>query len=166
MRWRRQNPRLPGHDYAGPGVYFLTCCTRSRRRLLTDEIGGRLVTNRLGQILERCWKELPSHYLHVKLDEFVVMPDHFHGIIILKHRACNPRHDLFEVVRALKSFSARGINEITTLSGESLWQRGYYHVVINDRTALNSIREYIRTNRRRLEEFEQNLAMDWLRIRA
>jgi REP element-mobilizing transposase RayT len=123
-----------------------------------------MIRNNYGDIVQSCWDDIPCHYPHVKLGEFVIMPDHIHGIIIIKYdtnvgvgRRPTPtencgeiyrehRHGLPEIVRALKSFSARRINEIRHTSGSSIWQRGYYEHIIRDANSLNRIRKYIKYN--------------------
>ena len=147
-------PRLPGHNYSGPGVYFVTCCIRDRLDLLADSYEDEFVLNRLGRIVGSCWKDLPLHYPLVRLDRMVIMPNHLHGILIFKAPTSSTSHDLFEVMRALKSFSARRINEMRGSPGTTVWQRGFYHSVVTDRVALQRIRNYILLNpvrwRRRL----------------
>ena len=147
MKWSKPaRNRLPGHDYSGLGVYFVTCCVRDRLQLLADTRDEGFVLNRFGRVLESCWDTLPAHYPHVQLDKMIVMPNHLHGILIFRPSAVPCKHDLFEVVRALKSFSARRINEIRETPGSSVWQRGFYHSVITNRSTLHGTRDYIRLN--------------------
>ena len=115
-------------------------------RLFADPEEDGFVLNRFGRMVESCWKGLPAHYPHVRLDKMVVMPNHLHGILVFRPSEVPRKHDLFEVVRALKSFSARRINEIRETPGTSVWQRGFYHSVINNRPTLHVTREYIRLN--------------------
>lgn len=147
MKWRKPvRDRLQGHDYRGPGVYFVTFCVRDRLQLLADSREAGFVLNRFGRMVVSCWEDLPAHYRHVQLDRMVVMPNHLHGILIFRASEVSRKHDLFEVVRAMKSFSARRINEIRKTPGTSVWQRGFYHSVINNRPTLHAIRDYIRQN--------------------
>jgi REP element-mobilizing transposase RayT len=146
-------------------VYFVTCCTKGRGSLLADTRDSRLAVNPLGKAVESCWKELPDHYPEIQLDEMVVMPDHMHGILILKPVPERSGHDLFEIVRNLKAYSARQINQILGRPGGSVWQRGFYHVLIQNRASLERIRNYIRQNPEQWEEMQINLAADWLRNR-
>jgi len=76
--------RLAGYDYAQPRAYFVTICTEGRLRLLGQIDDGQLHCNELGDIVTECWFDLPRHYSHVALDAFVVMPNHIHGIIVLR----------------------------------------------------------------------------------
>ncbi|MBF8294528.1 MAG: transposase, partial [Bacteroidetes bacterium] len=77
---RRNTNRLVGHDYSQPGEYFVTMCTKDREDLFGEITGGEMKLNEVGEIAVKCWKEIPQHYPNIKLDEFVVMPNHVHGI--------------------------------------------------------------------------------------
>jgi putative transposase len=158
---RRRSVRVPGYDYSQPGAYFVTICVRDRDCLLGDVVEERVVLNDVGRIVQETWFDLPNHYPHVELDEFVIMPNHVHGIIVLTEEPIsvvgagfkpaptgNPpkRHGLTEIVRGFKTLSARRINDMQQTTGVSFWQRGYYeHIIRNDR-ALYRIREYILNN--------------------
>jgi REP element-mobilizing transposase RayT len=159
----RRSIRLPGYDYSQPGAYFVTICTHDGEPLFGEVIDGVMHPNRFGRIAQVCWSDMPSHYPHVVLDEFVVMPTHTHQIIVLTGEPvpaapsaeCTPtgdrrsmltRHGLPEVVRAFKTFSGKRINALRRTPGAPVWQRNYYeHIIRNDR-ALQAIRKYIRDN--------------------
>jgi putative transposase len=79
----RRSIRLKGYDYTSPGAYFLTLCTHQRQCLFGHIVDGVMHLNDWGQIVERDWLAIPNHYPHVALDEFVVMPNHIHGIVII-----------------------------------------------------------------------------------
>ena len=145
--------RLREYDYAQAGAYFITIVSHARAMLFGEIAGGETRLNEFGKIVERAWADLPEHYLNVQCDAFVVMPNHIHGIIVLGEpivgaglKPAPTRHALPEVVRALKTFSARRINEMRHLPGAPVWQRNYYeHVVRNDGELLR-VREYIFNN--------------------
>ena len=71
-------------DYRQPGAYFITVCTRNRASILGDVTEGKLCLNAAGRLAQAVWEELPQHYPHVHLDAWTVMPNHVHGIAILK----------------------------------------------------------------------------------
>ena len=148
---RRRSLRLRDHDYTRPGAYFITICTHRRLCLFGRVADGAMHPNAFGEIAVACWRALPRHYPHVELDNFVVMPNHVHGILLLTGAGVVDRpkarhHDLSEVVRAFKTFSARRINELRDTKGNRLWQRGFYEHIIRRGHALNRIRSYIDTN--------------------
>jgi REP element-mobilizing transposase RayT len=133
--------RLPHHDYASPGAYFVTVCTHERRCLFGDIRDDAMHPNEMGQTIEACWRDLPHHYVNVALDTFVVMPNHVHGIVTIKTpRESVSSHGLMQIVRSFKAFSARRIGVVP------LWQRGYYEHVIRSDESLAKIREYIASN--------------------
>jgi REP element-mobilizing transposase RayT len=75
--------RLKGHDYTSPGAYFITICTHQRQCLFGEIIDGEMQLNEFGKWVDACWKRLPTHFPHLQLDRFVVMPNHIHGILTL-----------------------------------------------------------------------------------
>ena len=81
----RRSIRLQGYDYSQPGIYFITLCTQNRECLFGEILNGEMRLNEFGKIAHQCWLEIPQHFPHVQLDEFVVMPDHIHGIIVLNN---------------------------------------------------------------------------------
>ena len=81
-RHRRRSIRLPGYDYTTPGAYFITLCAHRRACLFGEVAGGRVRLNALGRAVLARWKALPRH-ARVRLDAFVIMPNHVHGILIL-----------------------------------------------------------------------------------
>jgi len=82
MKNRRLN-RLKNFDYSQNGMYFVTICTKNRECLFGEILDGKMELNEYGQIATDCWKEIPKHFPSVEIDEFVVMPNHVHGIITI-----------------------------------------------------------------------------------
>jgi len=124
---------------------------------ISDE---RMFLNQAGRIVQDCWADLPNHYPNIELDEFVVMPNHVHGILVILddephsvraglRPARTKRYALSEIVRAFKSFSSRKINSMRGTMGRPVWQRNYYEHIIRDERSLGRIREYIDTNPQR-----------------
>jgi len=77
----RRSIRLKGYDYSQPGWYFVTIVTQNREMLFGDVENREMVLNLFGKIIDYHWKKLPQHFRHVQLDEYQIMPNHFHGII-------------------------------------------------------------------------------------
>ena len=154
---RRPN-RLKGYDYSLPGAYFVTAVTRDRLCLFGEIIDADMRLNEYGDIVRDVWLGLPEHYPDIELDEYVVMLNHFHGILVivepgggtdgtgLRPVPTKARHGLPEMMRGFKSFSARGINQVGADPGQPLWQRSYYDRIIRDDAELNSARQYILDN--------------------
>ncbi len=167
VRQHRRSIRLRDYDYARAGAYFITVCAHNRECLFGEIIDGEIRLNAFGELAQFCWDDLPKHYPNVELDAFVIMPNHVHGIIVLTDSVgagLRPapttmkfkRHGLTEIVRALKSFSARRINESKSSQGTQVWQRNYYEHIIRNERDLNTIREYIVNNPLKWELDEYN----------
>ncbi len=80
---QRRSIRLQSYDYSQPGAYFITVCTSQRIQLFGELAGGQVRLNDAGQIVWEVWKSLPARYPHILLGAAIVMPDHFHGIVII-----------------------------------------------------------------------------------
>ena len=77
----RQSLRLKGYDYGSEGLYFLTICTYDRNHYFGEIKNGKMTLNAAGKIATECWENIPNHFPHTKLYEYVIMPNHVHGII-------------------------------------------------------------------------------------
>lgn len=147
-QYRIPTTRLQEWDYQNTAYYSITICTKDRKKIFGQIKNGSMVLNEYGRILEACWQDLPNHYDNLVLDEHVIMPEHFHGIIMVLHDP-DPeikQHGLPEFVRALKTFSSRKINEKRGTSGHQVWQQRYYDRIIRTRDELIRWRIYIRDN--------------------
>jgi putative transposase len=82
-KYRIASARLSGWDYGQPGLYFITICTKNRRHFFGEIINKEMYLNDTGIIADTCWAEIPRHFNNTTLGEFVVMPNHIHGIIII-----------------------------------------------------------------------------------
>ena len=83
MLHHRRSIRLPGYDYSSEGAYFVTICTHERQHLFGEIVGGNMILNEIGKIVLAQWQKIPGRFMHVELDEFIVMPNHLHGILII-----------------------------------------------------------------------------------
>jgi REP element-mobilizing transposase RayT len=77
----RRSIRLKGYDYSKAGLYFITIVTQDMACLFGDIKNGKMILNDGGRIAHKSWMEIPDHFPNTKLDEFVIMPNHVHGII-------------------------------------------------------------------------------------
>ncbi|NOQ52445.1 MAG: hypothetical protein GQ578_09555, partial [Desulfuromonadaceae bacterium] len=82
----RRSPRLPGYDYSAAGFYFVTICVQGRESLLGEIVEGTMVQNDAGRVVADVWMTLPQRFPNVTIDEFTVMPNHFHGILVFPDR--------------------------------------------------------------------------------
>ncbi len=170
----RRSIRLRGYDYTQEGVYFLTICSYQRKCVFGDVIDDHMMLNKLGSIAEECWRNIPDHFPQVELDEFVVMPNHVHGIIVIvgdstNARTVGARHALPDlptqttppraasfgkpvpgsvgiIVGSFKSAASRRINLLRDTPGAPVWQRNYHEHIIRSEKTYNFIRQYVLDN--------------------
>ncbi len=165
----RHSIRLKYYDYSSPGAYFITICTKNRACLFGNIVNGKMILNEYGKIAHDEWLKTEIIRPRVKLDSFVIMPNHIHGIIILNDDICYCRGTLqrapttqraptFEqfgkptsdsiptIVRLFKSATTKRINEYRNTPTVSVWQRNYYEHIIRNNTELKHIRNYIENN--------------------
>ena len=83
MKRNRRSIRLKGYDYSGNGAYFVTVCTQNRECLFGDVINGGMVLNGYGGIIHKTWEWLAQQYKYILLDTWVIMPNHFDGIVLI-----------------------------------------------------------------------------------
>ncbi len=143
----RRSIRLRGYDYSGPGTYYVTICTHGKQHLFGEVVDGEMCRSELGEKVDSHWRDLPRHYPEARLDAFVLMPNHIHGLIEIVRAGFKTRpRDLSEIVRGFKTWSARRINEFRRTPGTRVWQRNYYEHIVRDPHELAVIHEYISTN--------------------
>ena len=80
---QRRSIRLHGYDYSQTGAYFITLCTQNREHRFGEIVNGEMVMHDAGRIVAECWEQIPNHFPDAELDEWVVMPNHIHGIVII-----------------------------------------------------------------------------------
>jgi REP element-mobilizing transposase RayT len=122
--------------------------------LLGEIINGKMVLNHTGQIVCETLKWLEKQYDHVELDEWVIMPNHIHGIIVITNNCRGgsrtaptvKRKPIGRLVGAFKTVTTKHINQIRKTPGKNLWQRNYYEHVIRNEDDLQRIRKYIVEN--------------------
>lgn len=139
----RRSIRLPGYDYTQAGLYFITICIWQRECLLGHVVNSTVELSRYGQVVLYNWKILAKKFNNVALGEFVIMPNHIHGIIELIASGNQP---LSEVIRSFKTSSTRRINQLRDSTGVPVWQRNYYEHIIRNEESFNIICEYIVNN--------------------
>ena len=142
----------------------MTICTRNRESLLGEIVEGEMILNEYGRVVAGCWVWLAKQYPYVELDEWVMMPNHAHGIVILSEMAGSrrggsrtaPTKSLGRLVGAFKTVSTKRINQMRHTPGAPVWQRNYYEHIIRDEDELNRLRQYILDNPVQWEMDENN----------
>ena len=154
---------MKNFDYSSAGCYFVTICTWKKEVLLGAIDNSHICLSEVGLLVKDCWKEIPKHYDGVSLDEYVVMPNHLHGI--LRINEINPEvgvqyiepqqkqqshryqhiipHSIGSIIRVFKASVTRQCRKIDL---DFAWHRNYYEQIIRSEKQLSAIREYIRQN--------------------
>ena len=158
----RRSIRLPGYDYSQSGAYFVTICAYQRQCVFGDVVDGQMVLNQYGVIVADEWQKSSIIRREIELDRWVMMPNHFHGIVMItndNHVGANGRSplrgispsqmkpkSLSSLMAGFKSITTKKINILRNASGTTLWQRNYYEHIIRNQDAMNKIRQYIINN--------------------
>ena len=161
MRRNRKVIRLKEYDYSQAGGYFITTCTYNREYLFGQVVNYQMMLNKTGETVKQWWLKLEDKFINVKLDNYVVMPNHIHGIIVVIEKdKVGAIHELPlqsgmmlrrqmlipKTVGYFKMNSAKYINRLRDAMGHPLWQRNYYEHVIRNENELDRITEYIQNN--------------------
>ena len=132
----RKNPRIAQYDYSTPNYYFVTICTRDKRCLF----GKPGQYNACGKIARQGIEEIEAHFSSVRVDKYVVMPNHVHAILELRDHDV----DLSVVIGQYKSYVTRKVRKL--LPATVVWQASYHDHVIRDQTGYEKIWQYIESN--------------------
>ena len=174
----RQIHRLPEFDYSQPGAYFVTIVTQDRKTLFGKIVDGEMMLNEVGIMVTALWVAIPQHFPNVESGVFVVMPNHFHGMIFITAgetqginvgaRHAVPQEEgaierfgkpvsgsLPTIIRSFKSATTKAFHEIFGHLEERLWQQSYYEHVIRNERDLQAVYEYIVTNPMNWEKDEE-----------
>ena len=163
----RHSIRLREYDYSSVGAYFVTICAQGRECLFGDFAAGELRLNDAGRMVAEWWGKLPEKFPHVTLEEYVIMPNHFHGIVMITavgappcgcpplssksgqpHGAAPTVGDLMDWFKTMTTNAY--IKSVKLLDWPPfpgrLWQRNYYERIIRNDAELAAIQEYILFN--------------------
>jgi REP element-mobilizing transposase RayT len=152
---QRKHPRLNQYDYSSPGAYFITICTENRRCLLSHIVGRGLgpaetVYTTYGKISKEQLFLLEERYSNLKIDRYVIMPNHIHAILILDEAVgINPRPTITDIICAYKSLTTRECKKVQPI--DKMFQTSFYEHVIRGQADYDEIVEYIANNPKRWE---------------
>ncbi len=167
----RKKIRLPNYDYSQPGAYFVTTCVKNRQCVFGNIHNGQMQLNEYGKIVQEQWEWLHQQYPYLQMDAFVVMPNHFHAILIIVGNGRNhsQQYDTVrnvvgngrdrslqckikpvpELMGAFKTRSSKFIHQLGFADFQ--WQKSYYDHIIRNEHSLNRIRQYIVDNPQKWE---------------
>ena len=165
----RKSIRLPNYNYAANGYYFVTICTHEKYCYFGNIVNSKMQLSQTGKIAQQHWSEIPQHSKYTYLDEFVIMPNHIHGIIVINNPN-NPHRDVpwnvptdddCDIARMMSKLSLKsGSLSVIIRSYKSSvtrsrrqnddnnfrWQSRFYEHIIRNEKSLNNIRRYIINN--------------------
>lgn len=171
---KRKSIRLPNYDYSQGGCYFITICTKDKICYFGDISKGEIKLSEIGEIAYENWENTPAHYPNVNLDEFIVMPNHIHGLLWLMNDETSVGAQNLEPVQKVKN-KKHGFQKIIPKSVGSIiraykasvtqwcnnnsfaqfkWQRNYHERIIRNERELKAVREYIINNPSKWSEDE------------
>jgi REP element-mobilizing transposase RayT len=175
--YRPESTRLKGWDYSSAGYYFITICTKNREPFFGEVKGDEMHLNPMGEIAKIYWLEIPIHFTNTTLDEFIVMPNHVHGIVVIQDASVETQHvaslqqqmqkphihrefgplqpgSLSTIIRSYKSAVTRWARK--NGYDDFSWQSRFYDHIIRDETSLQSICQYICDNPLKWAQDENN----------
>jgi putative transposase len=155
-KYKRHSIRLKDYDYSNPGEYFVTLCTYERECILGKIVDGEMQLSEMGHIARQSWEKIPIHFPNIELDEFIIMPNHLHGIIIINDYGSrdvqlnvptriSPKRGTLSVI--IRTFKAAVTTECRRNNYfEFRWQPRFYEHIVRDDKDLRNVREYIINN--------------------
>lgn len=152
---KRKHPRLKFYDYSTAGAYFVTICTQNSRCLLSRIVGRGLAPAEIqhteyGQIARKQLLMLEQRYPLLKIDQYVIMPNHIHVILILSEAEKDTQYPaLTDIICAYKSLTTRECKKVRPI--DKLFQTSFYEHVIRGREDYDEIAEYIVNNPKQWE---------------
>jgi len=185
-QYKIESSRLAGYDYTQNGMYFVTICTKEREEFFGMIKDGKMELSDAGRIVEKFWQEIPKHFPTIVLDEYVIMPNHVHGIVEINNDRLNMDACRDEAMPRLYTGQHRKMSEISPKPGSLsvvlgsfksivsktvrkqlnsvtfAWQPRFYDHIIRNEISLNKIREYIQTNPEMWERDRNNVENLWM----
>nr|WP_064965730.1 transposase [Tenacibaculum ovolyticum] len=175
-KYRISSTRLQNWDYASNGAYFITICTKNREHYFGEIKNKEMQLTETGKLAETYWMEIPEHFPFVTLGNFVIMPNHMHGILIIdkptsqvKTLQCNvstmqdkistknqqmskiaPKAgSISTIIRSYKSVVTKNARKINSAFG---WQSLFHDHIIRNSKAFDTIQNYIANNPEKWDE--------------
>lgn len=153
-KYRIDSARASWWDYGSNATYFVTICTKNRIHFFGHIEDGMMFYEEIGEIAHECWQVIPQHFPFVILDEFVIMPNHIHGIIIINkppekqeewqtNKFGPQSKNLASIIRGFKV----GVKKYATINGiDFAWQTRYHDHIIRNEPSFYRIKNYIKNN--------------------
>ena len=161
--FHRRSIRIPGGDYSRPGAYFVTICAAYRRNIFGAVQEGRVILSPLGEIVRSSWVQIPEHFPAAMVNEYVIMPNHLHGIVVLgvgaryivpsdprartREQFQKPTRDTIPtIVRTFKAAVTRSARGKLGIRDQMIWQSNYFERALRDGREVSLAIRYIAEN--------------------
>ena len=155
MKKRKAN-RLTDFDYSSSGYYFVTVCVKDRKNWFGGIVKDEMVLNGYGKTTKDYWLAISEHYNNIDIDEYIIMPNHIHGIIIISSDMVGTEHCsvptgknhyglLSKTIKSFKNVCTKHFRQQFN-NNDFIWQRSFYDHIIRNEEALKKVREYISKN--------------------
>jgi putative transposase len=146
-KYRIKSARAPWWNYASAGSYFITICTKYREHYFGDIINDEMQSTPAGIIAQNCWHEIINHTHDIELGEFVVMPNHIHGILKLCDNVSERYQTRINSVSSIIGSYKSAVTKHAHLSGlEMAWQPRFHDHIIRNEQEYARIANYIKSN--------------------
>jgi len=176
-RYRVEPARLRDWDYSSPGYYYVTVCAYDRKEMFGKIVDDEMRLNGYGEIVTDEWRKSFEIRNELNGDEFIVMPNHIHGIVRIsgtsvethgraslqkqsEHKngiAIRAPKSVSSFIAGFKSATTKRINQIRNTPGHAVWQPRFHDRIIRNEKSLFQIRRYIRNNPAQWDTDEENL---------
>jgi len=165
---KRKLLRLKDYDYSTEAAYFVTIRTKNKEKFFGRVVNEKMNLNKPGKMIEEWWKGIEQKFQNVVLDEYIVMPNHFHGIIMIireltveADQCVRPPESLSDIIKWFKTMTTneyiRNVKDKNWKPfNRQLWQRSFYDRIIRNEKELNNVRAYIMNNPLRWEWEKEN----------
>ncbi|MCF7795974.1 transposase [Patescibacteria group bacterium] len=153
MKHDRKKLRLNHYNYSNNGYYFITICTNNKQKYFGEIKNDLMILNNYGKIANKYWNEIPKHFNNIQLHEYIIMPNHIHGIIEIfdqnniynNEYKNNKIYLLSQIIKSYKEICSKIIHKQYN-DYNFMWQKSYYDVIIRNETKFEIIRKYIIEN--------------------
>ena len=162
-KYRNETSRLKSWNYGWNGAYFVTICSKNRERFFGEVIDNKMHYSKIGDFADYCWNEIPNHFPFVKLGEYVVMPNHIHGIVIIEKKddlrfskvetqnfaslhESKPKETSQNLGSIIRGFKIGVTKQARKIRLDFQWQARYYDHIIRNQESFKNISEYIKVN--------------------
>ena len=163
-KYRIKSTRLKNWDYSSPGAYYVTICTKNREPFFGEIVNGKMMLSEIGELVKQEWKKTHEIRNNVELDEYIIMPDHVHGILFIDNSSVETCRgmSLQTRIRTYNKFSKpvsqslsmiinhfkSGVKRWCNKNGFSgfVWQSRFHESIVRNEKHLNAVRKYIINN--------------------